>query len=189
MVPRLSYTDNLPQWLQRSAPLNSFAPLVSAYTRVLILGTMPGQASLDSAEYYAHPRNALWPIVLAHIVETHPSHELGFEKDYKTRCNLLLKSHVGLWDVLAECEREGSLDSKIIRESAVPNTINDLLVEKESIKAIIFNGKTAEKLFRSHITLDKDLPQHSLPSTSPAMASLTLEEKFLAWNEILAQYR
>ncbi len=169
--------------------MNSFKPLIGRNARILVLGTMPGQASLEKTEYYAHPRNAFWPIALAHILDKTISRDLFHERNYSTRSTLLVNSHIGLWDVLAQCDRQGSLDSKIIRQSEIPNPINDLLTARQHIKAIVFNGKTAEKLFQRHIKTDPSIAIHSLPSTSPAMASLTLEEKYLQWCEVLDQYR
>ena len=169
--------------------MNSFDPLIGCNTRVLVLGTMPGQASLDSGEYYAHPRNAFWPIALAHILDQPINSDLFHERNYQTRTELLARSQLALWDVLAQCERDGSLDSKIVRQSEIPNPINELLMANRQIKAIIFNGKTAEKLFSRHITLDKPIAFHGLPSTSPAMATLSLEEKFERWSAVLNQYK
>ena len=169
--------------------MNSFDPLIGGNARILVLGTMPGQASLDQREYYAHPRNAFWPIALAHILNEPINRALFHERTYKIRTELLASSQLALWDVLAQCERRGSLDSKIVRQSEIPNSINDLLKANRHIKAIIFNGKTAEKLFSRYVRLDKSIATHSLPSTSPAMASLSLEEKFKRWSAVLNQYK
>ena len=155
---------------------------------MLVLGTMPGQASLEKAEYYAHPQNAFWPIALAHILKESIHRDLFHKRSYQTRSTLLANSHIALWDVLAQCDREGSLDSKIVRQSEIPNPISDLLAGKPHIKAILFNGKTAEKLFNRHIKIDTPVAMHSLPSTSPAMASLTLDEKYARWRKVLDQY-
>ena len=168
--------------------MNSFDPLIGCNARVLVLGTMPGQASLEKVEYYAHPQNAFWPIALAHILKEPVKRDLFHKRSYQTRTTLLANSHIALWDVLAQCDREGSLDSKIVRQSELPNPINDLLTGKPHIKAILFNGKTAEKLFKRHINIDSSIAMHSLPSTSPAMASLTLEEKYAQWRKALDQY-
>ncbi len=107
-------------------PLRSFAPLLPAGTqspgsaRVLVLGSMPGRASLDAQQYYAHPRNAFWPIVAAHC-------GIDPASDYPTRVQALLDAGIVLWDVLAQCRRPGSLDSAIELADAQPNAIAELL--------------------------------------------------------------
>ncbi|MFK8076498.1 MAG: DNA-deoxyinosine glycosylase [Granulosicoccus sp.] len=178
----------------------SFPPVEGNHVHTLILGTMPGQASLNAVEYYAHPRNALWPILLAHLYQAPISFESATPLDYEERCALIKKNGIALWDVLASCERPGSLDSKIKRSTEVPNDIAKLVARHTELERIICNGRTAQALFKRHIEpslrhavaiLDK--PPYSmtsdairvftLPSTSPAMASLTLAEKYELWSD------
>lgn len=178
----------------------SFAPVEGTHVHTLILGTMPGQASLNAVEYYAHPRNALWPILLAHVSQTPVSFESVTRLNYGKRCALIKKHGIALWDVLASCDRPGSFDSKIKRSTEVPNDIAGLVARHAALERIICNGRTAQVLFKRHIepTLPRavamlDKPPYpktseairvfTLPSTSPAMASLTLTEKSQRWAE------
>ncbi|MBP7623629.1 MAG: DNA-deoxyinosine glycosylase, partial [Xanthomonadales bacterium] len=103
-------------------PVRSFPPLIAAHARVLILGSMPGIASLQALRYYAHPRNQFWPIL---------GELLGFDAsaDYALRVQALHKAGIAVWDVLAECEREGSLDTSIRRDSEQANDLPGLLAK------------------------------------------------------------
>lgn len=165
----------------------SFAPLLGKQPHTLILGTMPGQASLTALQYYAHPRNALWPILIAITNDEEPDFSRAQSLNYQQRCKLLYSSGFALWDVLARCERPGSLDSNIQRSSEVPNDIIGLLAEQKRITRIACNGKTAGKLFKRHIvplltpTQLTELTIIPLPSTSPAMASINLTQKYQTW--------
>jgi len=180
----------------------SFPPIEGEHVHTLILGTVPGQASLTAAEYYAHPRNAFWPILIAIISGERPTYESARVMDYEARCNLLRTHGYAVWDVLAKCTRPGSLDSKIERSSEVANDIASLLTRHPKLQRIICNGKTAEKLFQRHmgnflvpqnpplenlpeVGLNTNLTIQCLPSTSPAMASLSLEDKFQIWADHL----
>lgn len=169
----------------------SFPPLEGPSAHTLILGSMPGQASLTAVRYYAHPRNAFWPIMLA-IMQGHA--EASFDSaqaiDYEQRCAMLTASGYALWDVLASCKRPGSLDSRIVRASEQANDIASLVTRHPQLQCIACNGKAAEKLLKRHCgeSLDRlqaRLQRHlrivSLPSSSPAMASLTLAEKHQLW--------
>ncbi len=169
--------------------VQSFNAVCNTATHTLVLGTMPGVASINAIEYYAHKRNAFWPIMLAMINNKPPIYESSHLFDYQTRIKQLLSSGIGLWDVLAECEREGSLDSAIKSDSVVVNDFVALLNRYPNIRTVAFNGKAAQKLFNKH-ALPKLIECHvdsdkihwvSLPSTSPAMASLNLEQKYKIW--------
>ncbi|MCB1887871.1 MAG: DNA-deoxyinosine glycosylase [Rhodocyclaceae bacterium] len=169
-----------------SERVHSFAPLLGQAPRVLILGSMPGRCSLDADRYYAHPRNAFWPIMGA---------LLGFEPalEYPARCRALTAGGIALWDVMASCERRGSLDADIVAASIVANDIAGLLAAEPGIRVILFNGGKAEESFRRHVqpTLPAGLasvPCHRLPSTSPAHAGLSLAAKHALWREALAPY-
>jgi len=170
--------------------IQSFAPIEGDYARVLILGSVPGQASLKANEYYGHRRNAFWPIMLALINNSTPSFNVFEQNTYVQRCQQLRKSGIAVWDVLAACERPGSLDSAIVRGSEQTNDIAALLKRHPELTTIVFNGKTAEKLYHQHI--DKKLQPGThvtllpKPSTSPALASLTLEKKFALWGRGLS---
>lgn len=167
-----------------ATPLTAFAPVSRADATVLILGSMPGVASLEAQRYYAHPQNAFWFI----MASLHGDSE-NVPEHYDDRINLILNSKIALWDVLKHCIRPGSLDSKIERSSVVCNDFRQFFRKHTSLKRIGFNGKTAEQLFRKHVT--SDLPDNielvSLPSTSPAMATMTREQKTAAWRKQLGQ--
>ncbi len=166
--------------------VRSFTSICDQHTHTLVLGTMPGTASLDAVKYYAHKRNAFWPIMLSLIDEVPPSYALAIETPYAQRVQKLTAFGIGLWDVLAECERKGSLDSAIQSDSIVVNDFNHLLQQYPNINTILFNGKTAQKLFQKHVIPELTGIDHiqtlDLPSTSPAMASLNLQEKSQRWH-------
>jgi TDG/mug DNA glycosylase family protein len=173
----------------------SFPPLQGAAAHTLILGTMPGQASLLAQQYYAHPRNAFWPVMLAIISNTQPRYDSVQTLAYDKRCQLLTDNGYALWDVLASCRRPGSLDSSIERGTDVPNDIAGLLIRHPDISCIACNGKTAGKLLERHILsslkqlqqIRPDVRIVSLPSTSPAMAGMSLVAKHKVWSQELHQ--
>lgn len=156
-------------------------PRDDAQCRVLVLGSMPGGASLQEAQYYAHPRNRFWPVMAA---------VCGFATDlpYETRMEAMQQAGVGLWDVIGRCERKGSLDSAIVRGSEVPNPIADWLTTHPQVTAIALNGGKAAEAFRRHIrpTLPDDAAPvtFALPSTSPAHAAMGLPGLVDAWRAI-----
>jgi len=142
---------------------------------VLVLGTLPGEESLRRVEYYAHPRNAFWPIVFA-LFGAAPA------IDYNERLRFAGDRRIALWDVCATAERRASLDSEIKRES--PNPIHDLLDAHPDIRTVAFNGGGARRLYNRHFTRRPDLLYLPLPSTSPAHASLGLGEKLARWQAL-----
>jgi len=174
--------------VQQDDVSSCFAPLLGTRLNLLVLGTMPGQKSLQLQQYYAHPRNALWPILCAMVRRNKPSYSIHQTLDYDERCKLVTDAGIGLWDVLASCQRPGSLDGQIIRNTEVPNALPELISQHPELTTIAFNGRMAETLFKRHI--QARLPSSiirivSLPSTSPAMASLSLEKKYQRWSEAL----
>lgn len=158
--------------------VHTFGPSISPRCRVLILGTMPGVASLQAGQYYAHPRNQFWDIMGALF-------GAGRALSYAKRMARLRAAGVALWDVVAECERPGSLDAAIRNERA--NDLAGLLRRCPRIAVIAFNGQPAARLFRRHV---RDLPRAVdtvvLPSTSPAHAARSRREKLAAWRAGLA---
>lgn len=157
--------------------------MVPRRARILILGSLPGAASIAQQQYYAHPRNAFWPIV---------GHLLGFEPrlPYRTRLARLRARGVALWDVCFSAVRVGSLDASIRSPGLVANNIAGLLDAQSGIRAVFLNGATAAALYRKLVlpTLSPDqraIPALTLPSTSPAHASRTQTEKRQAWSVIL----
>lgn len=153
----------------------SFAPLVSEDSKVLILGTMPGIKSLEEQQYYAHERNAFWPIMFS-LFNEEPS------DIFNKKVDLLRRNKIALWDTLKLCYREGSLDSNI--KNAQPNEIEALLKQHKNIKNIIFNGQAAEKYYKKYQPQISRIAYYCLPSTSPANARLKFEDKLDAWKII-----
>ncbi len=164
-----------------AAYARGFDGLVGPAPRVLILGSLPGQASIDAARYYAHPRNAFWPIVLG---------ALGHDETlpYSDRIDLIKASGIALWDVLAAAERPGSLDANIVASSEQANDIAGLLAHEPRIQTVLLNGGKAARAFRRHVSLDHlgPIDCQQLPSTSPAYAAMSLADKRWHWHEALA---
>ena len=162
--------------------VRSFEPIIGRRPRILILGSMPGVASLEAVQYYAHPRNAFWPIMSELFGIDHRA-------DYEGRVDQLAKQPLILWDTLQACKRPGSLDSSIDVKTARANNFADLLQRFPGIRAILFNGATSEKYFRQLVlpTLPTiyDLTLLRMPSTSPAHAGMNFEQKLAAWRQLL----
>jgi double-stranded uracil-DNA glycosylase len=154
--------------------LYSFPPVLTRHSRVLILGSFPGAASLAAAQYYAHPRNQFWRLLGALLNEPLP------ELDYATRLERLLAHQIGLWDVLAACERRGSLDAAI--RHATPNDLSALRLHAPLLEKICFNGKTAGRF--APIMCAAGYQTQVLPSSSPAYAMLSFQEKLTQWQAI-----
>ena len=149
--------------------------------RVLILGSMPGEESLRQRQYYAHPKNAFWEI-MGRLFGA------GRDLSYRQRLRRLAAAKVALWDVAGACVRPGSLDSDIEHRSVVPNDFQALFKRCPHIRTVFFNGKKSAELFRKRVlpALEEDrLAFFVLPSTSPAMASLSLSEKIKKWEIVL----
>jgi hypoxanthine-DNA glycosylase len=161
-----------------AAPLKrSFPPFADERSRVLVLGTLPGEESLRRAEYYAHPRNLFWPILFA-LFGGAPT------PDYRQRVAFLVAHRIALWDVCAAGEREASADSSIRREA--PNAIDALLDRYPQIRGVTFNGSGAERLYDRHFRRRPRLLYLALPSTSPAHARLGFEAKLARWTALRA---
>ena len=150
-------------------------PVISRRTRLVLLGSFPGAASLAAGQYYAHPRNQFWPIVGTLLGEDLPA------LPYRQRLARLRERGLGLWDIYAECRREGSLDSAI--EHAVLNDLASLRLRAPGLRAVAHNGGESARAMR--ITAALGLPVLRLPSTSPANASWSFERKLAAWREAL----
>lgn len=163
----------------RQQAICCFAPIAGEGCRTLVLGTMPSIASLEKGEYYGHSRNAFWPIM---------GSIFGFDAamPYPRRTQAMQAAGVGIWDVLAQCRRAGSLDADI--RDAVPNDISGLLAQYPGIERIVFNGKGAQKLFARHVspTFNGLCRCATAPSTSPAY-TLAFGQKLAAWRDILTK--
>ncbi len=153
-----------------------FPPVAAPGAVALVLGSLPGKTSLAMTEYYAHPRNAFWPIM---------NEIFGIRGDYHARCSGLKEHRIALWDVLQGSIRPGSLDSDIRMQSAVANDFETFLVSHPCIVRIAFNGQKAEQLFRRMVpkAVYKGLHLVGLPSTSPAYAAMRLPAKLLVWRQ------
>ncbi len=168
-------TDKLPA-------ITGFPPIVSDNARVLILGTMPGVESLRQQQYYAHPRNAFWPIMAT---------LLGYNltTDYSQRKQYLLSNDIALWDVLQSCFRLGSLDAAIEQSTIIVNDFSAFFSAHPKLSVVYFNGGGAEKLFQRYVLKElsgqfPELIYQRLPSTSPAYAALSFSDKLAAWQAI-----
>jgi len=154
--------------------------------RVLVLGSMPGAASLHAAQYYAHPRNRFWPLM---------SRLLAVEAgSYAHRLAQLQAVGVGLWDVIGECVRPGSLDAAIDRSSVVPNPLAESLAGLGDLRAVACNGAEAHRLWQRWIAprlpaTAQALPVLALPSTSPANAAFSLDRLCDAWRPLTEHLR
>lgn len=163
------------------ALIHSFPPVAAPDARILILGSIPGEASLRARQYYGHPRNLFWPI-LGELVGARP------ELPYPARLAALRAARIALWDVLQCCERTGSLDSAIEENTLIPNDFADFFARHPQIERIYFNGAKAEASFRRHVlpTMDANrLRCWRLPSTSPANAGISPARRLEAWRALL----
>ncbi|HEU0234157.1 MAG TPA: DNA-deoxyinosine glycosylase [Gallionella sp.] len=160
--------------------IQSFAPIENADARILILGSMPGDASLRARQYYAHPRNLFWRI-MGELLDTDPA------SPYDRRIQALKSARIALWDVLRSCRRKGSLDSNIDQESLVPNDFAAFFRCHPKITHVFFNGAKAEEYYRKHVLPAagiETIEYLRLPSTSPANASISYERKLESWRVI-----
>ncbi|GAA0609326.1 DNA-deoxyinosine glycosylase [Brevundimonas kwangchunensis] len=159
----------------------AFDPVVDARTRLLILGSLPGDASLDAGQYYAHPRNAFWRLVGEAV-----GRDLAV-LPYPERIEALKAARVGLWDVIAGAERRGSLDADI--RNAETADLKRLVEGLPELRAVAFNGATATKIGRKSLTGVDGLTLIDLPSSSPAHAARSYADKAAAWSVLGALIR
>lgn len=172
--------------MEQAAPMNpvhdrrtlhSFVPAADADARVLILGSMPGHVSLCAGQYYAHSRNAFWPI-MDKLFGIDPA------RPYAERLQALQERGIALWDVLRSCERVGSLDQAIDGLSVTVNDFRIFFGQHAQLRTVLFNGRAAAHYYRLHVlpSLQRpDLIFVRLPSTSAAMASLSVPQKAAEW--------
>lgn len=153
--------------------ITSFAPYINSDTEILILGTMPGIASLEKQEYYAHPRNHFWKIIYT-LFNNMPINAIFDEK-----IKFLELNRIGLWDVLQNCERKGSLDIHI--KNQTENDFDALFQKYPSINKIIFNGKESHKYFLKKFGQKEGITYYVMPSTSPAN-TMSFENKLKIWS-------
>ncbi|QBR12662.1 DNA-deoxyinosine glycosylase [Sphingobacterium sp. CZ-2] len=153
----------------------SFRPIVDLNSRYLILGSLPGDLSLEKQEYYGHPQNRFWRLLGMIFQE-------DIMLDYADKKRFLLKHHIAVWDVCGTAFRVGSMDTAI--QEAVPNDILDLLKQNPGIEHVLFNGKKAMHLYDRFFERIDGVQYHELPSTSPANASYNLEKLYEKWVKV-----
>ena len=141
---------------------------------------MPGDESLIKNEYYAHSRNTFWKI-MARLFE------FKHDASYEERTGTLIKNKIALWDVMQACERQGSLDSAIIDRTIVENDFVPFYRSHPNIRHVFFNGAKAQNEYHKRVLPKlsgetKGIEYSRLPSTSPAMARLSFDEKLLEWS-------
>jgi hypoxanthine-DNA glycosylase len=154
---------------------NSFPPIVAPDTRVLILGSLPGERSLAAGRYYAHPQNHFWRLVgpaIGSDLEALP---------YEVRLDALLAAGIGLWDTVASATRVGSLDAAI--REAEHNPLGELVAALPELRAVAFNGAASAKIGTAALA-GCDLALLRLPSSSPAYAAMSVAEKRRLWATI-----
>jgi len=166
----------------RRAPDRCFPPVAPRGATTLILGSLPGQRSLEMQQYYAHPHNAFWKLV-AGIFEADAA------LPYARRVALLKSHGIALWDVLAAAERPGSLDSSIVHSTASVNDFEAFFRKHPGIRRVFFNGRMAESIYRRRVLPKLAAPfahirYECLPSSSPAHAGMPFAKKLGIWRGI-----
>ncbi|MGI9262444.1 MAG: DNA-deoxyinosine glycosylase [Woeseiaceae bacterium] len=159
-----------------------FPPIAGPGARVLVLGSLPSVKSVEKLEYYGHPQNAFWK-VMGELFGA------GLKLPYAERVDILIDNGIAVWDVLAASVRPGSLDAAIDETTARPNDFSQFLRERPDIELVCFNGKTAARLFERLVAPalenGSNVPEYqTLPSTSPAYASITFTEKLERWRVV-----
>ena len=160
-----------------------FPPIADAHARILILGSPPGQVSLQRQQYYAQPQNAFWKI-MGRLFGASP------ELPYEDRAQDLVRNRIALWDVCAAAQRPGSLDAAIVHSSVVPNDFAAFIATHPHVELICFNGGKAAELYRRLVlpglpNTRRAIRYATLPSTSPAHAAMPFEEKLTRWAAVL----
>src|SRR6478736_1939651 len=154
--------------------IHSFPYFVDTKTEILVLGTMPGELSLSKQEYYANPRNHFWKIIYTHF------EALPIPENFEEKIKFLQSNKIGLWDVLENCERKGSLDIHIKNQKE--NDFEMLFEKFPSITKIVFNGKQSHAFFYKKFGQIKGITYYVMPSTSPAN-TMSFENKLKNWTE------
>ncbi len=168
--------------------IDGFAPIADKHAKILILGSMPSEASLRKQQYYGHQRNAFWPIMLA-ILNAHCEIK---DDNYRQRKKILIENNIAVWDVLKSCYRKGSLDTAINMNSIQVNDFYSFFSTHPAIRNIFFNGTKAETIYSRHVLNKIDnvaalLEYNRLPSTSPAHATITLQQKTEVWKKAVKE--
>lgn len=160
----------------------AFPPLESVATRVLVLGSMPSQRSLELQQYYGHPQNAFWKIMATLTGVAH-------EAEYQQRTLALINKGVSVWDTIASCHRPGSMDADIDTGTVSVNDFGGFFERHPKLQVVLFNGQASAKTFQKHLgktfLLERGLESQVMPSTSPAYAAMSLAEKKSIWLDAL----
>lgn len=185
----------MPRWRKPSVPLRllsrivtstqpdkqidvAFPPLESDKTRVLVLGSMPSQKSLELQQYYGHPQNAFWKIMATLTGVAH-------DADYQQRTLALMNKGVSVWDTIASCHRPGSMDADIDTRTVSVNDFCGFFERHPTLQIVLFNGQASAKTFQKHLgktfLYERGLESSVMPSTSPAYAAMSLALKEEIW--------
>ena len=156
----------------------SFPPLLSGRPHTLILGTMPGEKSIEAGQYYAHPQNQFWRLI-GDVCGMPPA------LSYDERALFLTRNGIAVWDVVHSCRRAGSMDADIKEE--IVNDFQSFFLEYPSIRRVVFDSLKAEQLYNRHVLpkLANALEYARIPSPSPAYAKMRYAEKLAVWRQIL----
>jgi TDG/mug DNA glycosylase family protein len=162
------------------SPVSGFAPLVTTGARALVLGSLPSKMSLETGQYYGNPQNAFWRL-MGELFDA------GTRLPYAERVKRLSDSGVAVWDVLQSSVRPGSMDSAIDQSTAVANDFTSFFARRPNIQLVCFNGQKAAQMFERLVLPDignksNTLRYQTLPSTSPAYAAMSFDEKFRHWS-------
>lgn len=155
---------------------NSFPPISDNETEILILGTLPGERSLEMQQYYAHPQNRFWKVI-AQITKS------NLPINYEEKLSLLRENKIGVWDVVHSAKRIGSLDINILDE--IPSDLDGFIENHPKLKTIAFNGSKSQKLYDKYFKRNPTIKYLPLPSTSPANATYNFERLCKSWIQIL----
>ena len=185
----MSQRKNQPERLANAGAsarhITGLAPVLGTRVRALLLGSMPGDESIRHHRYYAHSRNAFWPLI--HAVLDAP-----MSQHYPERLALLTQRAIALWDVVHQCERRGSLDSAIVKHSVVPNDLAQIFNAHPELEVVFFNGQASAQLFKKLIAPTESITRVEkmvLPSTSPAFAAMPFAQKLLTWKVAFQRFQ
>ncbi len=151
-----------------------FSPIIDENSKVLILGTFPSFKSLERGFYYSHPQNVFWRLLSDVFKEPQPN-------SVEEKISFLKRNKIALWDMVATCSRESSLDSSL--SGVEPNDIEDLLKRYPNIERLFFTGRKAQSIFEKFFG-HLDITRHYLPSPSPANRKISYQEKLKAYRSI-----
>lgn len=155
---------------------SSFPPIADKEINILILGSLPGEKSLEMQQYYAHPQNRFWKVVACITNSNLPI-------NYEEKLALLRENKIGVWDVVHSAKRIGSLDVNILDE--IPNDLEGFIANHPNLKTIAFNGSKSQKLYDKYFKRNPNIKYLALPSTSPANATYNFERLCESWIQIL----